>query len=297
MSDWPLDGIVVFTLLVLGLICLICGQLLNLRGKDVPAKRQTDGSIHMKPLTSTYALCVGILLVCGCMTYAALQAGGCFNMTADENAQNRLIGLALSATFWLGAGYMIYLLLLTTFRFDRNHLYRRTATGKEAAYAFADLAEIVYRGHDLRLRLHNGSKVTLPQSGRSGLPAFAAVFNSHVLRFNPPPAAPLKDARFFETLPGQRVIAGFFSLDENWLPVLRAEITGTFEKADHTGITICADDGQRIHAPANLRGLGKLAPPPAGETPENGQRPAAFSMAYFIAEDQPIPAVVNAATP
>ncbi len=289
MSSWPLDGIVIFVLLLLGLACLILSPLFNLRSKDVPTVPQADGSIHMKPLPSTYAMCAGTLLVCVCTTYAALQAGGCFNMTASENAQNRLIGFGLSAVFWLGAGYMIHLLLLTTFRFDRTHLYRRNATGKETAYPFENLTEIIYRGHDLRLRLQDGSKVTLPQSGRSGLPAFAAVFNSYVLRFSPPPAAPLQDTALFATLAGQRVIIGFFSLDENWLPLLRAEITGTFEQADKTGIVIRTDDGQWLSAPANLRGLGQIAPPPTGAATENGSLPPAFSMAYFLAEDQPIP--------
>lgn len=289
MSNWPLDGIVIFVLLVLGVLCLILSPVLNFLRKDTPHKQQDDGSVHMKPLPSTYAMCAGTLLICICTTYAALQAGGNPNMSVSENAQNRLFGLGLSAVFWLGAAYMIHLLLLTTFRFDRNHLYRRTPMGGEVAYDFASLSDIGYRGHDLRLRLQDGSKVTLPQSGRSGLPAFAAVFNSHVLRFSPPPTAPLQDAAFFATLPGQRVIAGFFSLDENWLPQLRAEITGTFEQADSTGITIRTDDGQSISAPANLRGLGKLAPPSAGDAPEKGQLPAAFSIAYFIAEDLPIP--------
>ena len=295
MSGWPLDGMIVFVLLALGLICLIASPLFNLLRKNVADVPAADGSIHMKPLPSVYAICAGAVLVCACTTYAALQAGGCFNMTADENTQNQLIGLGLSVAFWLGTAYMIHLLLLTTFRFDRHSLYRRTPMGGETAYDFEKLADIIYRGHDLRLRLQDGSKVTLPQSGRRGLIPFAAVFNDHVLRHTPPPPAPLQDKSFFATLPGQRVVAGFFSLDQNWLPQLRAEITGTFEQADMGGVTIRTDDGRLIAVPANLRGLGKRAAPPEDTLPENGLPPAAFSIAYFIAEDQPIPAGLQAA--
>lgn len=288
MSNWPLDGIIVFVLLVAGLICLIGHPLLNLR-KSAPDVPDADGTIHMKPLPSTYAVCAGTVLVSLCVTYAAAQAGACFNMTAAENAQNRLIGLGLAAAFWLSSAYMFYLLLFTRFRFDRQRIYGRTPLAGETVYDFEAITHIGGHGHDLRLHFADGQKLTIGQSSRSGLPAFAAVLNSYVLRHSPPPPAPLQDAPFFETLAGQRVILGFFSLNENWLPQLRGEITGTFTHADVSGFKICSDDGRQITCPANLRGLGKLAPPPADTTAEDGTLPPDFSLACFIPANFPIP--------
>jgi len=217
-----------------------------------------------------------------------------FNAMMERKARCKC-SLSLGNEIWMYASLVILCIslvciirfVLVRFRFDRHRLYRITPFGDEKIYDFESIATADLRNDRLHLCMQDGSKVTLSLSGRSEVERFGGVLNSYVLRYAPPPVAPLQNAELIEGLVGHRVSVDFYSLQENWLPQLRGRTSGIFERADLSSFVIRAQDGQKLTCPANLRGVKLITPTQTTATGES--TPAEFSMYIFIQSETALP--------
>lgn len=252
MSSWPTDGIAVFVLLIAALVCIIANPFFNY-GAQTTESADAEGYLHMRPLRSAKALCFGLLLIGVCAIYAALQSGACFNMSAAENAQNRLIGFAVSGALMLGAVYCAYSLLLRRFWFNREEVKTAAPFGAEKSLRFRDIKKAQVKSNHLEITDADGNTITLPGE-RTGMAQFSAVLDSHLLRFDQAEAAePIPETGM---LVGKPVRLHFFTLGPDFLPQLARDIGGTVSAIRHNTMIVRTASGKDIACPIVVQGIG-----------------------------------------
>jgi hypothetical protein len=262
IQDWPLDGQISAGIIVVSIVCLIASGFAN-RPNDYIASANKDGLFAMKPLKSAYVTGFGLLCMVLVLTYAVLQSGKCINMTIEQNAENRLIGLALVVIFWSGILFYAWSVLSTRYWFNKNIFISKAFLKKRREHKFCDIVMLLEKQGSLGFKFADGAKYYLPMYHSGTAQLFRAV-DTHVLAdSNPICALPIEKKEEFLN---KSIIVNLLKPNADFTDAPSAFFKeGVITSVDDKGIKINFGHEEKALA-ANLRGIGAFHGAGTGQT-------------------------------
>lgn len=252
MSDWPLDGIIGFFVIIAGLICLLGHTAFNIgQNPDAPMK---DGFYRMSPMRGGKVLAVGTVLVVGILVYAALQSGHCFKMTTEENRQNQIMAYIIATAAIFGGLWMIYQLLVTKYAFNNETFIYEAPPFCKKKIRWNDVIEITPDLYAPKLKSKDGTAISLPlRLQRRGAQQLKALIGGKVNSFDAPPMLPISTPEMRTDLMGKTVRASFIRVLDSLQEEEVHSVDGTIEGIDKTALIIRSQSGKELRFPPNLR--------------------------------------------
>lgn len=232
-SEWPLDGLASFILIILSLGLLIISGFLR---SPVAMK---DGRYIFVPGKKEYFQILGATLMAGVVLYGVSQSGYCNIMTKEENLQNFFAGVGVAVFMIFGLLYLIYIYLFVKISFDRNGIVKSGFRGTDT-FLFENLQGIAPSNGGLCLIFNDGKKLRLAENVW-GTP-LQNIINAKLMDRDSS-LNPYFDEVLAEKLLNKRVFVISLFLNTK----LESEVDNTFlgkiERADLDGIFIrCADN-------------------------------------------------------
>ena len=252
MSDWPLDGIIGFFIIIAGLICLIGHAAFNI-GQN-PNAEIKNGFYLMSPMRGGKVLAIGTVLVVGILVYAALQSGHCFKMTTEENRQNQILAYIIATAAVFGGIWMIYQLLVTKYAFNNETFIYEAPPFFKKKIRWNDVTEITPDLYAPKLKSKDGTTISLPlRLQRRGAPQLKALIGGKVNSFDAPPLLPISTPEMRADLIGKTVRASFIVVHNTLEEEEIHSVDGTIIRIDDSNLMIRSQSGKELRFPPNLR--------------------------------------------
>jgi len=252
MSDWPLDGIIGFFVIIAGLICLIAHGAFN-TGQNQNARMQ-DGFYRMSPMRGGKVLAIGTVLVVGILVYAALQSGHCFKMTTEENRQNQILAYIIATAAVFGGIWMIYQLLVTKYAFNNEAFVYEAPPFFTKKIRWNDVTEITPDLYAPKLKSKDGTVIKLPlRLQRRGAQQLKALIGGKVNSFDAQPMLPVSTPEMRADLIGKTVRASFILVHDTLAEGEIHSVDGTIIQIDESNLIIRSQSGKELKFPPNLR--------------------------------------------
>lgn len=248
--EWPLDGQIIFAIILLSLACLLFSKLADRRQSRIIKK--TDDLIHMQPLRSLSVTLLGIILADLAITYVVAQSGHCNLRTLSENDRNQLIGIMLAAVFWIGSLFFFYRIFMVKYAFNRDKITKATPFSKKT-FLWSDLSNINADWKGSYLEFKNNKKLYLSYY-YSGIKQLYNILNSKIMHWDKP-TIPIYNEEGTKQFLGKSIILLLFRIDEIFLEHLVKYEIGIVKDIDKEKISILLKNGETMLASANIRSI------------------------------------------
>jgi hypothetical protein len=251
LSEWPLDGLIIFVAIILSLLTLLGSSFV--REKD----RNTllNGKYQLLSLM-IHKIWWGLSVIMAVIvTYGVSQAGHCPTMTDVENTQNEQIGIVLAMAFWAMVAIFYHQAFLlkkefdfTTYDISSPFFHKKYFWKNFKGLQFSKFGQFLLFEESEKIK-----KVFIPWK-RLGFLGLSAYINSRLMNITNP-VDPTFDEKFIEPINNKRVYVVFFELDEDLADKKQSGFFGKIISISAESILIQKDDGDIFQAPPNLRGF------------------------------------------
>lgn len=254
MTNWPLDGIIGFAVVVGVLGMLIIGlPWAAYRDAKRPPLKPENGFYVMRAGTGAKVLLAALLLFLGVIGYGGTQAGFCKTMTAAENASNLRAWLLVFSSFALATLYFACTAFVRRMRFNAEGIFVTPVLGAEQAYLFRDLENVGVANGRAAVFFSGKRRLILSSTMRLGERQLHNLVNRHVFCMDKPPLAPLYDADAAAQMKGKKMTATLNVLDADYVQTASHCFYGVVEDISPARILLRDAQGNALELPGNLR--------------------------------------------
>jgi hypothetical protein len=273
MTNWPLDGIIGFAVVVGVLGMLIIGlPWAAYRDAKRPPLKPENGFYVMRPGTGARVLLAALLLFLGVIGYGGTQAGFCKTMTAAENASNLRAWLLVFSSFALATLYFACTAFVRKMRFNAEGIFVTPVFGAEQAYLFRDLEDVGVANARAAVFFSGKRRLVLSSTMRLGERQLHNLVNRHVFCMDKPPLVPLYDADAAAQMKGKKMTATIRALDDDYVETAGYCFYGIVVDISPAHILLRDNQGRTLELPANLRTVMPFLAD-AEEEQEDGEKP------------------------
>lgn len=278
-SEWPLDGLIGFFGLILGIVLLLFGA----RIPPQLVQKNEEGYYFLRTALGQKILSAGMTILASIFIYGMLQAGDCFNMTDNENMRNKIAAILISGAVTIGTMMLLYHTYFFSYAFNEKHLIVKPFWQSQKYYEWKDFLGFGHKRWTDTPFMDFGAdgQASLPSScnGAEQLEAFVAYLTVPLDR---DPIAPIYDSDFASLLEGKPILLSITFVDRDYIPQPYGMYYGHVKDINTDFMVIGFEDFEDINIPANFRFISESHGGMYGDDTED--KPVDFMIETYISD-------------